>query len=198
MAEKKLTKEESEKIKERQREIALYNLKDESIQNLTAAFYTENSKAYGDVPEDAVDNFIYAPAISSGPNFREYESGKKVDLIRNSLLGSREGGRRYSGQISEYSVIENAMKITQEALTKVKVEDVKELINYDGDIPEAYKEKYISELIESDKKEDKEIAVTLIAAYIKYLGTTKVAEALNKRAEVVSGSLEQILTESEK
>lgn len=195
MAEKKLTKEEIEGIREKQREIALYNLKGESIKNLTAAFYTENSKDYGDAPGEAVDNFIYAPAISSGPNFREYESGEEVDLIRKSLLSSREGGRRYSGQISEYNVIENAMKITQEAITKVKIEDVKELINYDGDIPEAYKEKYISELIESDKKEDKKIAGQLISAYINYLVTTKVAEALNKKAEVVSGSLEQILTE---
>ena len=89
------------------------------------------------------------------------------------------------------------MKITQDALTKVKVEDIKELINYDGDIPEAYKEKYLSELIESKKAEDKEIFAQLITAYMDYLGTTKVAEALNKRAEAISGSLERILTEEE-
>lgn len=198
MAEKKLSGKDIEKIKERQREIALYNLKSESIQGLTAAFYAEDSKGYGDVPGDAVDNFIYAPAISSGPNFREYESGEKVDLIRNSLLGSRGGGKRYSGQISEYRIIENAMNITQEALTKVKIKDIKELINYDGDISEAYREKYLSELMESDKDEDKEIAGKLITAYINYLETTKVAEALNKRAEAISGSLERILTEREK
>ena len=198
MREKKLTKEESEKIKERQREIALYNLESESIQGLTAAFYTEDSKGYGDVPGDAVDNFIYAPAISSGPIIKEYESGEKVDLIRNSLLGSRKGGKRYSGQIDEYTLIENAMQITQEALTKVKVEDIKKLINYDGDIPEAYREKYLSELIESEKEEDKAIVGKLITAYVEYLGSTKVAEALNKRAEAISGSLERILTEGEK
>lgn len=197
MAEKKLTREESDEIRERQREIALYNLKSESIQGLTAAFYTENSRGYGDVPGDAVDNYIYAPAISSGPEIKEYESGKKVDLIRDNLLRSREGGKRYSGQISEYKIIEDAMKITQDALTKVKVEDIKELINYDGDIPEAYKEKYLSELIESKKAEDKEIFAQLITAYMDYLGTTKVAEALNKRAEAISGSLERILTEEE-
>ncbi len=195
---KETQKAEQEK-KERQREVALRNLKEKALLNLATAYLVQREESgYGKTDNDAVEEFLYFPAINSGAKAYDFKSGDKFDLIRNSLLGSRQDGKRYSGQISEYNIINTSASIIQDSLKAVKVSDIMKLIGSKVSVDKKYNDKYVSELLESKNDKDKEYATNLIGGYLQYISTRKVSSALSQRAASEKSGLEELVKSKEK
>jgi hypothetical protein len=189
---------DNKELKEKRREIALKNLRADGLLNLAATFSAQRDESgFGKADNEAVEKFLYGPSLK-GADAYDLKSGNRSDLLYESLLGSREEGRRYSGKVSEYGIIKTAGQIVQESLISIKVEDVMKLAGSKINIKKGYQKKYISDLLESGNEEDKQVAGTLIGGYIQYLTTQRVSGALNQRAEAIRGGLESIVTEEGK
>lgn len=199
MENKQPTKKEIEEQKKKMREIALKNLKESNLLDLAIVYFANSEDSgYGRVDNDSVDEFLYGPAIGSGAKAYNFESGEEFDLVYNSLLGSRQDGKRYSGQVSEYDIIKTSASIMQNSLGVLKVEDVMSLFESDVKIKDIYKDKYLSDLAESKNKEEQETAQKLIGGYISYITAQGVSKSLEKRAEKIKGGLEKIVMEEDK
>lgn len=199
MANEKPTKKEIEEAKEKRRGYALKNLKAGSLLNLATSYFTQADKNYGEHDNSAVEEFLYRQAIK-GVSAYNLDSGEESDLVYDSLLGSRQDGKRYSGHVSEYDIIKTGALIVQQSLEAVKVEDLMDLIGSGInvlDIGEVYQNKYVSDLLQSENKKDKEVAQTLIGGYSQYLATQGVSRALGLRAAAIRGGLEKIVNEEQ-
>ena len=188
MADEELTPEQIAEQKERVRELALRNLASTQLTDLAAAYFVDKSGQYGEAGNSAIEQFKYFPAIQS-------PDGSK--LITESLLGSRQDGKRYSGNVSEYNIISDAAKTIQRSLGGIFVEDMLNLINSQREIKQEYENKYLSDLFNSKNQEEKELAGKLFGDYMQYLTDSKVSEALGERASTIKSGLEEILTEPE-
>jgi len=195
--------EEIEKEKENIRKYALKNIKETKLPDLaTAYFVSQEDSGYGKIDNDSVEKFLYSPMISSGVKAYDLASGEKADLVYNSLLSSRQDGRRYSGQISEYEILKTSAKIIQGSVGALKVEDIMSLLDKSyikGDkIKKNYRDKYLADLAVSENEKDKEVAQALIGGYLSYITAHGVSGALNKRVEDISSGLEKLVREEEK
>ncbi|MDD5699937.1 MAG: hypothetical protein PHH00_01955 [Candidatus Nanoarchaeia archaeon] len=182
-AEAKAAKEKTEAEKKAEQKKAALETFNTNFVDLAAAFYVENMGTYGEAGASAVDQYIYGPAIR-----------QNTELIFNGLLGSRQGKKRYTGNVSEYAIIQNAAKIVQESLGVLNPEDVLKLMGSKAELGEQYANKSIAELAQSENEEDKKLASALVGSYQSYVADTRVAEALSKRAEARTVGLEGILT----
>jgi len=187
-----------QEAKEKRREIALKNLGAKNLSNLAIAYVAQGENSgFGRADNDAVEEFLYEPSLRKA-DYYNFKSGKESSLIYESLLGSREEGRRYSGQVSEYGIIKTAATITQESLGALKVEDLMGLLGSEISIKIDYQNKYISDLFASENEKDKKIAQALVGGYMRYLTVKGVSEALGLRATAIRGDLEKIVSEEEK
>jgi len=197
MKKKKPTKEKSEKLKEKRREIALKNLKAASLLNLATAYFVNEGKDYGENDNSAVEEFMYRPAIENGAGVHDPKTGKKFDLVYNSLFSSRQGGKRYSGNVSEYEIIKTGAAIMQQSLAAVKVSDIYALIGSDIKVGKEFQDRYVGDLLQSKNKKDKELGSEILGLYQEYVTTKKVSQALNKRAGSIKSGLENIVKSEE-
>lgn len=192
------TPEEIEESKERMRLVALKNLRESKLWNLATAYHANiEDGGYGKIDNKAVEKFLYHPTINSGPKTYDLKSGEESDLIKDSLLGSRHDGRRYSGQISEYEIIQTSAAIIQQSLGAVKVDDIMSLLSSYVKIKESYKGKYIADLAQSKNEEDKKTALELIRGYTQYAVTQKVSKAIGQGAENIKSGLEELVKKEE-
>jgi hypothetical protein len=184
---------ESAEAREKTRGYALQNLKAANLSNLAVAYGAQNKDSgFGETDNDAVEQFLYKPSIK-GSDAYNLKTGEKSDLVYDSLLGSRQDGRRYSGQVSEYGMIQTAASIVQESLLSVKVEDVMQLLGSSVTVKKGYEGKYLVDLLKSENKEDKEVAQNLVGSYMAYITTTGVSKSLGMRAQGIKGGLEKLL-----
>lgn len=184
---KQPTKEQIEKKRAEARESALKTFKGNYL-DLAAAFFVDKSGKYGEEDASAVDQFLYQPAIR----------GKEgSELVYGSLLNSRQGGKRYTGNVSEYQIIQTAAKIVQESLTSINIQDILNLMSSKVKVRSDFEKGYIGDYLQSDNKEVKEFAQQTIGTYLAYLTKTKVAEALSKSAQATRASLEDIVKQEE-
>ncbi len=199
---KEITEEEKKKereTRERVRAIALKNIKESNLPDLAISYFAQREESgFGKNDNDSVEQFLYAPAINSGAKAYDPESGKEFNVVYNSLLGSRQDDRRYSGQVSEYDIIKTSADIIQKSVMALKVEDVISLIGSSVPVRESYMGRYIADLMESENEEDKKVAQTIIGGYISYITTQGVSKALNQRASEIKGGLEKIVMEEKK
>jgi len=187
-----------QEAKEKRREIALKNLRAESLPNLATAFFTQREDSgYGKADNDSVEEFLYEPSLRKA-DYYNLKTGRESSIVYESLLGSREEGRRYSGQVSESGIIKTAAIITQDSLGAIKVEDLMGLLGSELNIKKDYQNRYISDLLASENKEEKELAQKLVGGYMQYLTTKGVSKALGLRATAIRGGLEKIVGEEEK
>lgn len=184
MKEKELTPEQRKQM----RDVALKNLNEAPLMDLAAAYLAEKSGQYGEAGNSAIEQFKYLPAIQSS-------EGSK--LMSNSILESRQDGKRYTGNVSEYKIIESCAKIMQESLGAITIQDVLGLIGSDITVNENYKDKYLFDLANSENEKDKEIFQQVMGNYMQYLTDTKVSEALKERVKFTRGGLEEILKPSD-
>lgn len=190
-AKKKAEQEEAQKKTEaekkaKKKEAAMKTFNSTNLLALAAAFYVENSGQYGEAGASAVDEYIYGPALR-----------ENTDVIFGTLLGSRQGKKRYTGNVSEYAIIQNAERIVRESLGALNAEDILKLMGSKAEIGEQYKGKSMVELSQSENEEDKKLVGALVGSYQTYLADTKVAEALSIRAEARTGQLEKMLSGKE-
>ena len=189
-------KEAEQEKRKRQREVALKNLNASPLLDLATAYIAQTKDSgYGETDNAAVEEFLYFPAINSGARAYDLDSEKEFDLIKNSLLGSRQDGKRYSGQVSEYNIINTSAAIIQDSLKAVKVKDIIELAGSKVPVKKNYEDKYVFELLESKNDDDEKLAKTLIAGYMQYISTKKVSNALSQRASSIRSGLEKIVSE---
>jgi len=178
---------------EGRRNAGLYNLTEcDALKTLAATYGISNDSNYGSTVEGAMDT-IYIPALRSDVKTKNLNSGEDQDLVKDSILGSRQGGKFLSGHISEYAITEEATKVIHQSLISVKVSDVLGLIDYSGDVSESYKDKYLAELINSENEKDKEIAKQIIGTYMEKLTGDSAADALKQRSKNLVGGLERVL-----
>ena len=199
-----MTNDNQDERREQKREIALYNLESSGLSGLATAYISQlKDGGFGENDQRAVEQYLYVnnfnSAVSGNLGYRDPETGEETQLAGSSvedIIRSREGGRRYSGraEISEYRTIQKAAAIIQDALTKVKVKDVMDLMGSEVQIKEGYAEKYIYELLESENDEDKALAQNLVGGYQGYITTKGVAGALSKTADATKGGLEQLVS----
>jgi len=198
MEKKEITPEEIEKVREKVRLNALKNLRSEKLVGLATAYFVSDDNNYGEYDNSAVEEFLYFPALSSQSPITNLETGKQGDLVMSSLVGSRQDGKRYSGQASEYGIINKAAQILQQSIAPIKVEDILKLVGSKIDaskIKESYKEKYISELLQSEDEKTSKFAKELVSTYSQYLVTQGVAKSHTLRTNQIRGGLEKVLTD---
>ncbi len=193
---KEPSREEKEKAREKSRYVAMKNLRESNLQNLAISYFAQDKdRGYGERDNAAVEEFLYFPAINSGTKTYDFESGEGYDLMRNSLLASRQDRVRYSGQISEHEIIKTSASIIQKSLEYVKAKDIMDLLGSTVDVKEAYKEKYLIDLLKSANEEDKKIGMTLMTGYLDYAVSQGVSKSLGKKSEQIKGGLEKIIAE---
>jgi len=186
MAEKKPTKEEIEKQREGKRKAALANLNPQNSQStlvdLAVVYSINNSKAYGEAIEAPVEQILFKNNIGSGA---------VNDLIHEGFNNSRQGGKRYTGTVSEYGLLEQANEIVMSSIYQLKVSDIMSLTGLEGNLKKEYKNKYLNEL---DKKEIQEIA----GRYLGYLVQDRLQKVIAITKEMTQGGLEQLLCAEKK
>ena len=171
---------------EGKRQIALANL-DSAL--LNAALAPSTQKDFGEAGEMAYHNFVYMPALDNGLKFAS-EDGDQ-DLVMNALIASRQenGGKLYSGQLSEGKLIQTASVIIAQSLNDVKVSDILEKVSYEGNIPNGISDLYMHDLRESNE----DLYKSLIGIFMSYHVQSKVGSALQMNAKATVGGLERIL-----
>lgn len=195
MAEEEKSEEEKQQEKEKKREVALANIQNDDLINLATAYLVNSSGKYGEAGDSAVEQFIYMPSLRENPKIID-EEGNEGDIITQSLLSSRQDGRRYSGNINEYDTIKTAAGIAFGSLDDLKVSDVYELLGSEIGVSEKYKDSYLSDLKEGDEDSQK-LYKQLSGGYQGYVVDTKVSEALGKRASTSKSGLEELVKEEE-
>lgn len=194
---KKKTDEPTPEQKEKDRTFALKNLRGEesNVPDLAVAYLTSDEGVYGGVGSGDIEKYKYLPAIEGGASYID-QNGEKKSLIASSLLGSRKGGKRYSGTASEFDLIEAGHITTQRALGNIKVQDVLDLMGSEGKLPSKYADKFVSDL-NKDDEEDKKVLDEIENKYNAYLLRTKLVEATNEAIEKdVVGGLEKEICET--
>ena len=97
---KEPTQREKEEAKERARSLGLKNIKESNLLDLAIAYFANREgSGFGENDNVAVEEFLYSPAMRFGSQAYDLESGEKSDLIKDSLLASRQDGKRYTGPI---------------------------------------------------------------------------------------------------
>ncbi len=188
----KMNEKEKAEMNENLRELAKYNLSSKGLMGMATTHLVDSSGQYGEAGNSAVEQFTYMPAFDSGAYTKDPETGKEVNVIQNAIMASRqEGGKRYSGNVSEYKIMEQCAGIMQNSLANLKVQDVLEMSGSKEKVSEKYKNKYVKEL---DKKEAEQI----MGIYMTQLTDNTVAYSLNERSKQYSKGLEGIVSGSKK
>lgn len=189
MTEKEMTEAEKKEAREKAREVALKNLKNDGIRSLAAAYFVDSFKAknpgmnYGEAGESAVELYKYLPGIRS-PEGQE--------IVMTTLLGSRQGSKRYSGNVSEYGVIKTAGDIMTQSLGGVSIDDVMSTLGSKANVDTKYRGKYLSDLFEGSD-EDQKVGHQILNGYLQNFTDTSVSEALNARAKDTVKGLEEVV-----
>lgn len=201
---------------EGKREVALKNLKSEggiNLRNVAASYLVHKSKQFGDAGDNAMSEFKYLPAFTSGLKAYDNESGEEYDVIQQSIVNSREDDELYSGNVSEKKIMKDCTAIVNESLDALKIEDVMELVGANTALKEGFKGKYMRDLVPKYSKEEaakltpeqkksfsdlKGIYQNLASSYQTYLATKGVSEALAESVKQIPKGLEKILVEPEK
>jgi len=138
--------------KEKLREIALYNLSDKALKGTVAPYLVENSQLEGENDKTAMDMLYQVSLLQNGFPSGVLDSFTPEEL--NALLKSRQEGRRYTGVISELTIMRKALGIYNIALGNAKVSDLLALTgNKDIELSDEYSGKYMSELSNGDRAE---------------------------------------------
>ena len=179
---KELNKQELEQ-REGMRKVAFDNLRNPQITSLAAIYLIDKTGQYGDAVNSAMEQYKYIPSIQGSDG---------SSLIGNALLRSREDGMRYSGSVTERSLIKNCAQILQESLLSLKISDIPLLLGLNGEIATNHNI-YLSDLASSEKEEDQKLLQNLIGSYQAYLIDKKASEALEARSKAVGKNLESLL-----
>ncbi len=177
--EKKLTPEEE---KELARRYALESLKDLTISNFAAIHFIEQNSRFSEDDKNLMHDAMYIRTLSS----KEGES-----FLSQFLLKNREGGKRYSGTLSELKVLKDCAQIYQNAIQNITPQDLLGLMNSKVQVSEEYKRiSSFGDLAKKDEKKFKEIYGT----YMNYFLGSKISEAREIELSMNKKSLEGILT----
>lgn len=192
------TPEQIEALKETRRQNAFKNLRDSDLLNLSTAYLVQREDSgYGKQDNVTVHDFLYIPSMNSNPPMYSLDSGKEHNLMLSSLMASRQDGRMYSGQITEYDTIHNATGIIQDSVASIKVSDIMELVGTNTEA-QLYThliggDRYVSDLLQSENEEEKELGTKLVAGYMTYITNRGISKAFGIRADSIRGGLEKIL-----
>ena len=184
-----MTDEKSQQ--EQRRELALKNIRADNLRNLAVAYFISKGKDFGEADNSVAETHLYFPAMNSSVEVAG-SNGESTELIRDALLGSREDGERYSGSVSERSVLKTAGNIIIESVVDLTVGDVSGFINYTGDLEGINSDAYLSDLIEGDET-DKRVARVLVGSYQTYLANQGLSSAYGQEAKNVGKNLERVL-----
>ena len=146
-SQKTQTPQEIEEAKERIRKIALKNLKAGNLMNLASAFLVNESGQYGEAGDSAVEEFKYFPSFNSNLKAQNLESEKEYNIFENAIRNSRQSNKRYSGNISEYGIMQDCAEIMQNSLNQIKISDLySELMGGSKKVKGELKDVYLGEL----------------------------------------------------
>jgi len=172
--------------KERQRKAALANLHPSSststLVDLSVAYQIHNSNKYGEAIEAPVEEILYN---------RNLGSVAVSGLFRDGFNATRQGGRRYSGTMSEYGLLEQANEIIMGSIMQLQVSDIVGLIGSKSPLKKKYQGKYLGDL---DKKEVGEIA----GGYVNFLIQDRLQKVIATTKGMTQGGLEKFLCAEEK
>jgi len=210
--EKEKTPEEIAKEKENSRDYALKNLEAPNLVDVATSYLVDEDKNYGETDNSVMEQFKYFPAFNSGTKALNAK-GEEYDLVQNSLIASREEGKRYSGNISERKIMKDCAEILFRAFHNITVKDAMKLMGSDAKINPQFNDVYVGDLNpqlseeefeklskteQASFKESAKIYQNLVGGYQVYLTRTKVSEALAESVKQIPKGLEAILTTPEK
>ena len=172
MEKEKLSEKEK---KEKLREISLENLESSLWDYATPKLIT--TEQYGQLSR--LVNTNYMNIISQAPKQDIYEKLFLPQLVE-------EGGAITSPYLQVTS-----LKILQESLVSVKVEDIYKLVGLKEPLKDSYKDKFIYELSEDEIK-------SITGFYMSLKVNDIVSSLLGKQKQATTKSLEKILCEEKK
>jgi len=187
------TEQERRESLDRQRDVSMQNLGQENLVNIGAYGVADAEGAgYGDTVLQAMDTYLYQSALDSG--IKAYDQDGEYDVVTRSLIGSRTGGNRLSGTITERQIVQKASDIGKESLATVKVSDVMQLAGSEVTVNADLADKYVIELLARNAgREANELGQAIMAGYTQYVTGTGVAEAMTRQSQSVVQGLEQLV-----
>ena len=214
---KKPTKEE---IREGTRKLALNNLGIENLMDIYTSRIAQQ-KIYGKKGAEIMHDFVYNPVLDKDIEYTDIETGKKVllykgtDSVGDALRNSRKQGEAFSGGISEKKIVDEVVRIIENSLQYLKVEDILEYLGKDAkELKKQYQGKYIVDLMpqmpseEEAKKmtleehekleEQNQFYQSLIGAYISKALNSRMKTAFEDSEKREWKGLESILMEPQK
>lgn len=202
-------KEKPKSPEELRREIALKNLKAANLMNVAAAYIVHKSGQFGTAGDAAMAEYKYFPSFGSGLKAYNPENGEELDVLKSSILASREDGQLYSGNVSELGIMKQCAGIMQESLNGLKISDIMKAMGSKASVKDGYlssllpkmSEEQLAKLSPDQKKafeESMNIYQTIVGSYQSYLATSKVSEALAESAKNIPKGLEKLLATPEK
>lgn len=192
------------------REISLKNLKANNLVNIAAAYFVHKSGQFGEAGDAAMEEYKYLPAFGSATEAYDPKTGEKFDVLKNSIIGSREDGQRYSGNISELGIMKQCAGVVQESLGNLMISDVMKAMGSKAKVKDGYMSKLLPPKMSEDElaklpaeqkkaiEESFKLYQTLIGSYQSYLATSKVSEALAESAKSIPKGLEKMLAVPDK
>jgi hypothetical protein len=198
---------------EENREIALKNLKATNLMNVATAYLVHKGGQYGKAGDLAMQEFKYFPAFDSG--LKAYAAdGTEYDVMKSSILKSRDGDELYSGNVSEMRIMKECAGIAfDNSLKFLTVNDIMGFVGSKTALDKKYDGKFLGDLLPKVSEEelaklpeDKQKAIfesqqlyqQIVGSYQAYLSSTKVSEALAESAKTIPKGLEKLLGESDK
>jgi len=164
--------EKKEKAKKEAREIAIKNLDNQDLTNIASAAYVDAGD-YGGAGTSAVDEYLFRPSL--------YHSKTGSAIIEQSMIGSRQGGKWLTGNVSEYGVSQFAGKQTAGLMGGITVADAMKYVQYKEPVKDSWKGKYLSEMANGSEDEQKFVN-DLLETYQLNLADLTVSKALGMRA----------------
>src|SRR3989344_3470668 len=184
-------KEEAEKLKKAKREQALKDLAQQPLTDVAAFFMIYESEGWGENIISALE-MPYLSALSGGKLKMYTEDGKEVDPIVSSLIGSRKGKKRLTGNISEYDIAGKCAAVIQDAMGNITVRDAYDSMKTSPENRNPkYEDRYLSELAEGTDEEK-----TFYAGYMNYFIIGKVRQAMDTQEKGTKKGLESLLAEN--
>lgn len=157
--------------KAKKREYALINLKDEYLSNIASVAIAKPSE--GEMPKyGLILSGLYNETIMKAPNQNAYEQ-----LMRDELLSDE-------GSLTKARLMDKAKRIIIDSIQLVQIKDILELMGSAKGIKQDYKEKYVEQLSEEERKQ-------LNSFYATYMVNKKAETSLARERNAIVGGLEK-------
>jgi|SRR3989344_3988690 len=147
------------------------------------SYLESQGSRYGEAIREDIEKQVYDP-------LKRNEDGQK--FIQEQIRNSRINGKRYTGDFNEGRIMENARRITQEALSILPLGEVLKMMGSKEETINSYGDLTKSPVLEFQGERGSN---PVIQAYFEYKAKQMIADAEKKAADETRSGLEEMLKE---